>query len=188
MCVLTRFRANRPRVQAPITPLLGASWQALISRWIFGDPKIIKNVDLSVPGSVGRIRKFYDFSRFSQKVSSRSWGHFLWFCVFSDIKNKWLFSGIEQKWCRSVQISGLLRGPPALPWLRVQSSNIIDDVYCSFSQRGLAIHSVISVLSSNVVSFLMWKSIVHWIFLMFGFLKFTDLKNRNFLKILSFFF
>ncbi len=69
--------------------------------------------DFTVPGSVSRILQFLGFSRFSQKVSSRSWGRFLWFCVFSDIKNKWLFSRIEQKWCRNIQISGLLRGPPA---------------------------------------------------------------------------
>ena len=80
-----------------------------------GIPKSQRVFDFTVPGSVSRIRKFYDFSRFSQKVPSRSRRRVLWFCVFSGIKNKWLFSRIRQKVCGSVPISGLLRGPPALP-------------------------------------------------------------------------
>ena len=100
-----------------------ASAGKLISRVGFlGIPKLQIVFDFTVPGSVSRIRKILDFSRFSQKVSARSWDAFCGFVCFRTSKISGYFPELNKSSVEGYKSPGCFAALRRYPCLRVQSS------------------------------------------------------------------
>ena len=115
---------------ASIPSLLGASWQALISRWIFGDPKIAKNLNLGTEDvSVGS-GNFTFFRAFRKKFPRGPEDGFCGFECFRTSKISGYFRELNKIDVDVYKSPGCFAALRRYPCLRVQSSiiNIYNNV------------------------------------------------------------